>query len=171
MKGTGKIQLTGLFGDIMKESANLAVSYIRANAEKLGIDPDFYSKYDIHIHAPEGSVPKDGPSAGVTMTTALVSALCSRPVRRDIAMTGEISLRGKVLPIGGLKEKTISAYGAGIKTILIPEKNIKDLVEIDAEIRDKITFIPCKTIDDVFKVAFSSEEIIAFIGHYATNRG
>lgn len=171
MKGTGKIQLTGLFGEVMKESANLAVSYIRANAERLGIDEDFYSKYDIHIHALEGAVPKDGPSAGVTMTTALISVLCSRPVRHDIAMTGEISLRGKVLPIGGLKEKTISAYGAGIRTILIPEKNLKDLVDIDPEIREKITFIPCKTIDDVLKVAFSNEEIITFISHYATNRG
>ena len=171
MKGTGKIQLTGLLGEVMKESASLAVSYIRANATELGIDPEFYSNRDIHIHALEGAIPKDGPSAGVTMTTALVSALSSRPVRRDIAMTGEISLLGKVLPIGGLKEKTIAAYTAGVTNILIPEKNLKDLSEIDPAIREKITFIPCKTLSDIFKVAFSSEEIITFIGHYATNRG
>ena len=167
MKGTGKIQLTGLFGDVMKESASIAVSYIRANARALLVDPEFYANCDIHIHAPEGAVPKDGPSAGVTMTTALVSVLSSRPVRRDIAMTGEISLRGNVLPVGGLKEKTIAAYTAGIRTILIPDKNLKDLVEIDPVVRDNVTFIPCKTLEDVFKVAFSNEEIIAFIGHYA----
>jgi ATP-dependent Lon protease len=171
MNGTGKIQLTGLLGDVMKESANLAVSYIRANAIELGVDPDFYSNRDIHIHALEGAIPKDGPSAGVTMATALLSALTSRPVRRDISMTGEISLRGKVLPIGGLKEKTIAAYTAGVTNILIPEKNLKDLVEIDQEIREKITFIPCKTLDDVFKVAFSSEEIITIIRHFTANRG
>ena len=160
MKGTGKIQLTGLLGEVMKESAELSVSYIRENAERLGISPDFYSTSDIHIHAPEGAIPKDGPSAGVTMTTALVSVLTSRPVRRDIAMTGEISLRGKVLPIGGLREKTIAAYSAGVKNILIPEKNLKDLAKIDSAVKDNVTFIPCKTIDDVFKVAFSSEDTI-----------
>ncbi|MBO5374418.1 MAG: endopeptidase La, partial [Clostridia bacterium] len=171
MKGTGKIQLTGLLGDVMKESAEIAISYIRENAERLGINPDFYASSDIHIHALEGAVPKDGPSAGVTMTTALVSVLASRPVRRDIAMTGEISLRGKVLPIGGLKEKTIAAYSAGVTNILIPKDNVKDLEEIDPIVREKVNFIPCKTLDDVFKVAFSNEEeVIAFIGHYATSR-
>lgn len=171
MKGAGKIQLTGLLGDVMKESAEIAISYIRENAERLGINPDFYASSDIHIHALEGAVPKDGPSAGVTMTTALVSVLASRPVRRDIAMTGEISLRGKVLPIGGLKEKTIAAYSAGVTNILIPKDNVKDLEEIDPIVREKVNFIPCKTLDDVFKVAFSNEEeVIAFIGHYATSR-
>ena len=171
MKGTGKLQLTGQLGDVMKESAEIAVSYIRENASTLGIDPDFYSKTDIHIHAPEGAIPKDGPSAGVTMTTALVSVLTSRPVRRDVAMTGEITLRGRVLPIGGLREKTIAAYSAGVTNILIPEKNIKDLEEIDPIVRENVNFIPCKTLNDIFNVAFASEEIITtFIGHYATNR-
>ncbi|MBE6624315.1 MAG: endopeptidase La [Ruminococcaceae bacterium] len=171
MKGTGKIQLTGQLGEVMKESAEIAISYIRENAEKLGIDPDFYSKMDIHIHAPEGAIPKDGPSAGVTMTTALVSILSARPVRRDIAMTGEITLRGKVLPIGGLREKTLAAYSAGVKTILIPEKNIKNLEEIEPIVKENVKFVPCKTLDDIFKVAFAGDEIITtFIGHYATNR-
>lgn len=172
MKGSGKLQLTGQLGDVMKESAEIAISYIRENADRLGIDPDFYSKTDIHIHVPEGAVPKDGPSAGVTMTTALVSILSSRPVRRDIAMTGEITLRGKVLPIGGLREKALAAFSAGVTNILIPEKNIKDLEDIDPTVRDSVKFIPCKTLDDVFEVAFSNGEFIAtFINHYATTRG
>ncbi len=168
MKGTGKVQLTGKLGEVMKESAEIAISFIRENAQKLGIDPDFYSKYDIHIHAPEGAVPKDGPSAGVTMTTALVSVLTSRPVRRDISMTGEITLRGKVLPIGGLKEKTIAAYTAGVKNILIPYANLKNLEEVDSVVKENVTFIPCKTIFDVLDVAFCQDEVIAFIGQYAT---
>ncbi len=167
MKGTGKVKLTGSLGDIMKESAEIAISFIRENAERLGIDPDFYSKYDIHIHAPEGAVPKDGPSAGVTMTTALVSVLTSRPVRRDISMTGEITLRGKVLPIGGLKEKTIAAYTAGVKNILIPYGNMKNLEEIDPIVKENVNFIPCKTVFDVLDVAFCNEEIIAIIHRYA----
>ena len=171
MKGTGKIQLTGSLGDVMKESAEIAVSYIRENAERLGVDPDFYSKTDIHIHAPEGAVPKDGPSAGVTMTTALVSVLSSRPVKRNVAMTGEITLRGKVLPIGGLREKTIAAYSAGVTSIIIPEKNLKDLDEVDPLVRESVTFIPCKTLDDVFDASFSGEDSInAFIGRYSTTR-
>ena len=169
MKGSGKLHLTGKLGDVMKESAEIAISYLRENAEALDIDPDFYSKNDIHIHVPEGAVPKDGPSAGVTMTTALASVLCSRPVRKDIAMTGEITLRGKVLPIGGLREKTIAAYSAGVTNIIIPEKNLKDLDEVDPVVRENVNFIPCRTINDVFNVAFSCEEVItAFIGHYAT---
>ena len=170
MKGDGKIKLTGKLGDVMKESAEIAISFIRENAERLGIDPDFYSKYDIHIHAPEGAVPKDGPSAGVTMTTALVSVLSSRPVRRDISMTGEITLRGKVLPIGGLKEKTIAAHSAGVKNILIPHANLKNLNEIDEVVKENVNFIPCKTIFDVLDVAFCEEEIIAFINQYANTK-
>ncbi|MBQ4510914.1 MAG: endopeptidase La [Clostridia bacterium] len=166
MKGTGKLQLTGKLGEVMRESCEIAVSVIRQNAEKLGIDPDFYSKYDIHIHAPEGAVPKDGPSAGVTVTTALASVLTGRAVRRDVSMTGEITLRGKVLPIGGLKEKTIAAYSAGVKDIIIPKKNMKDIESIDKEIRDSVNFIPCDNIFDVLNNAFCDEEIIAIIRQY-----
>ena len=167
MKGNGKIKLTGSLGDVMKESAEIAISFIRENAERLGIDPDFYSSCDIHIHAPEGAIPKDGPSAGVTMTTALVSALSKRPVRRDISMTGEITLRGKVLPIGGLKEKTIAAYSAGVKNIIIPHGNIKNLEDVDPTVKENVNFIPVKTIFDVLDVAFCDEEVIAIIRSYA----
>ena len=163
MKGTGKLQLTGKLGDVMKESCEIAISFIRENAEKLGISPDFYQTSDIHIHVPEGAVPKDGPSAGVTMVTALVSVLAHRPVRRDISMTGEITLRGKVLAIGGLKEKTLAAYSGGVKNIIIPYDNVKDLDDIDAEVRENVKFIPCKTVFDVLDVAFSDEEVIAII--------
>ena len=153
LEGTGKVELTGKLGDVMKESASAAVSYVRSIAKDYGIPQDFYRTKDIHIHVPEGAVPKDGPSAGVTITTALVSALTGLPVRRDVAMTGEISLRGRVLPIGGLKEKTMAAYSAGVKTVLIPIDNERDLVDIDPLARENMTFVPCKTINDVLKVA------------------
>jgi len=149
MEGTGKIELTGSLGDVMKESAKIAHSLVRTIAGKYGIGADFYKTQDIHIHFPEGAIPKDGPSAGVTMVTAMVSALGGIPVRRDVAMTGEITLRGKVLPIGGLKEKTLAAYRAGIKTVLIPADNMRDLDEIDSEARANLLFIPCKTAEDV----------------------
>lgn len=166
MNGSGKVKLTGQLGDVMKESAEIAISYIRENAVRLGIDPEFHSKNDIHIHVPEGAVPKDGPSAGVTLATALISVLSSRPVRRDVAMTGEITLRGNVLPIGGLKEKTIAGYSAGVSTILIPKKNVKDLEEIDPVVRENVEFIACETIDDVLNASLSStdgEIVTAFI--------
>ena len=153
LEGSGAIELTGSLGDVMKESAKIAISYVRSIAKDYSIPTDFYKTKDIHVHAPEGAVPKDGPSAGVTMTTALVSALTGIPVRRDIAMTGEITLRGKVLAIGGLKEKTMAAYTAGVKTVLIPYDNLKDLNEIDPLAREHLEFIPCKTIDDVLKAA------------------
>ena len=165
MKGNGKLQLTGKLGEVMKESCEIAVSFIRENAVRLGIDPDFYASSDIHIHVPEGAVPKDGPSAGVTITTALVSVLANRPVRRDIAMTGEITLRGKVLPIGGLKEKTLAAYTGGVTNIIIPKKNEKDLEDIDGEVKDNVNFIPCSTIFEVLDVAFADEEVIAIISN------
>lgn len=149
LEGTGKIELTGSLGEVMKESAQIAISYVRSIASEYGIPADFYKTKDIHIHAPEGAVPKDGPSAGVTMVTALVSELAKIPVRRDVAMTGEITLRGKVLPIGGLKEKTMAAYTAGVKTVLIPHGNLKDLKEIDSLARENLQFIPCKTLSDV----------------------
>ncbi len=153
MDGGGKIELTGSLGDVMKESAKIAHSYVRTIAKKYGIPTDFYKDKDIHIHFPEGAIPKDGPSAGVTMVTAIVSALGNIPVKRDLAMTGEITLRGKVLPIGGLKEKTLAAYRCGIKTVLIPEDNMRDLDEIDTEARTNLTFIPCRTADDVLSAA------------------
>ncbi len=149
LNGSGKIELTGSLGDVMKESAKIAHSYVRSIAEKYHIDPDFHKNSDIHIHFPEGAIPKDGPSAGVTMVTAMVSALGNIPVKRDVAMTGEITLRGKVLAIGGLKEKTLAAYRSGIKTVLIPEDNVRDLDEVDSEARTNLKFIPCKTADDV----------------------
>lgn len=149
MKGTGKIEVTGSLGDVMKESSRIAVSYVRSIAEKYKIDPDFYKDKDIHIHAPEGAVPKDGPSAGVTMTTALVSALSGLKVRSDIAMTGEVTLHGKVLPIGGLREKTMAAYKAGIKTVIIPEENKPDLEEVDNVVKDSIGFVYASDLKDV----------------------
>ena len=149
LDGSGKIETTGSLGDVMKESARIAVSYIRSIAKRLDIPGDFYKTKDIHIHFPEGAVPKDGPSAGVTMVTALVSALAERPVRHDIAMTGEISLRGNVLAIGGLKEKTMAAYIAGCRQVLIPADNLKDLDEIDPIVRQSLIFTPCETADDV----------------------
>ena len=153
MDGTGKLELTGNLGDVMKESAHAALSYIRANAQKLGVAPDFYKTKDIHVHFPAGAVPKDGPSAGVTVTTAMVSALTNTPVRRDIAMTGEISIRGRVLPIGGLKEKTMAALRHGISTVIIPEDNRRDLEEIDQTVRKALNFITAKTVDTVLDAA------------------
>ena len=153
LDGTGKIETTGSLGDVMKESAHIAVSYIRSIAKQLNIPSDFYKTKDIHIHFPEGAVPKDGPSAGVTMVTALVSALTERPVRHDIAMTGEVSLRGNVLAIGGLKEKTMAAYMAGCRQVLIPADNMKDLDEIDPLVRENLIFTPCETAHEVLAKA------------------
>ena len=151
--GTGKVELTGSLGDVMKESAMAAVSYIRSHADKYGVDPKFYKEKDIHIHVPEGAVPKDGPSAGVTMATALLSALTQTPVNSYVAMTGEISLTGRVLPIGGLREKTMAAYRMGIKTVVIPKKNVPDLAETDEKVRAAIKFVPAERLDEVFDVA------------------
>ncbi len=159
LEGTGKIELTGSLGEVMKESAHIAISYVRSIAREYNIPTDFYKTKDIHIHAPEGAVPKDGPSAGVTMVTALVSELAGIPVRRDVAMTGEITLHGKVLAIGGLKEKTMAAYNAGIKTVLIPHDNLKDLNNIDPLARENLQFVPCKTLNDVLKNALVVNDI------------
>lgn len=153
LPGTGKIELTGSLGEVMKESAKIAISCARAMAVKQNYDADFYKKYDIHIHAPEGAVPKDGPSAGVTMTTALVSALTGKPVRRDVAMTGEITLRGRVLPIGGLKEKTMAAYRVGVKTVIIPADNEPDLYEVDPVVKEAVEFKPVSRIEQVLDIA------------------
>ena len=153
LPGTGKIELTGSLGDVMKESAKIAISCVRSMAEKLKIDSDFYKKYDIHIHAPEGAVPKDGPSAGITMTTALVSTLTNKPVRGDIAMTGEITLRGRVLPIGGLKEKSMAAYSTGVKNVIMPNDNKSDLFNVDPVVKSAVEFHPVSTIQEVLKIA------------------
>lgn len=155
MDGSGKLELTGNLGDVMKESAHAALSYIRANAEKLGISPDFYKTKDIHVHFPEGAVPKDGPSAGVTVCTAMVSALTGVTVRRDVAMTGEISLRGRVMRIGGLKEKTMAALRHGIRTVIIPRDNERDLEEIDQTVRRQLNFVTAQTVDTVLDTALN----------------
>jgi ATP-dependent Lon protease len=157
MDGKGNIETTGSLGDVMKESAKIAVSYVRTVADKYGIAPDFYKEKDIHIHAPEGATPKDGPSAGVTMTTALVSALSGIPVRHDIAMTGEITLHGKVLPIGGLREKTMAAYKAGMDTVIIPKANKSDLEEVDETVRNGLNFIYAETLTDVLDNALAGK--------------
>jgi len=149
MEGTGKIELTGSLGDVMKESARIAHSYVRTIASKYGISENFYKDKDIHIHFPEGAIPKDGPSAGITMVTAITSALSMMPVKKDVAMTGEISLRGRILPIGGLKEKTLAAYRSGIKTVIIPKDNVKDLDDIDSEAKCNLNFIPCENATEV----------------------
>lgn len=145
--------LTGKLGDVMKESGQAAISFVRANAKKYGIDPDLFKDHDIHIHVPEGATPKDGPSAGVTMVTALVSALSQKFVKREVGMTGEVTLRGRVLPIGGLKEKSISAHRAGLTTIIMPKDNEKDLDEIPQSVKSQMTFIPVSTIDEVLQHA------------------
>ena len=157
LEGNGKIELTGSLGDVMKESAHAAISYIRSRAQELGIPSDFYKTKDIHIHVPEGATPKDGPSAGITMMTALTSALTGRPVHRSVAMTGEITLRGRVLAIGGLREKTMAAYLAGVKSVIIPADNMKDLDELDPEAREALTFIPCRSADEVLAHALAPE--------------
>ena len=153
MDGSGKLELTGNLGDVMKESAHAALSYIRANAQKLGVAADFYKTKDIHVHFPEGAVPKDGPSAGITVATAMVSALTDTPVRRDVAMTGEISLRGRVMRIGGLKEKTMAALRHGISTVIIPEDNLRDLEEIDQMVRKSLNFVAARSIETVLDTA------------------
>ena len=151
--GKGKISLTGKLGDVMKESAQTAMSCVRSKAAELGIDEDFYQKYDIHIHVPEGAVPKDGPSAGITIATALVSALTGKPIRKEVGMTGEITLRGRVLPIGGLKEKTLSAHRAGLTTIILPKDNERDIEDIPESIRNELSFHPVSTFDEVLELA------------------
>ncbi|MGE4283342.1 MAG: endopeptidase La [Clostridia bacterium] len=158
MDGSGKIELTGSLGDVMKESARAAISYIRSRVEDFGINKDFHKKLDLHIHVPEGATPKDGPSAGITMATALVSALSGIPVRKDVAMTGEITLRGRVLPIGGLKEKVLAAYRSGIFTIIVPQDNKKDLEDIPDNVRKKMKFVLAENMDIVLKTALSSKK-------------
>jgi ATP-dependent Lon protease len=151
--GRGKLQLTGTLGDVMKESASAALSYARARANLLGIDREFYRNRDLHVHIPAGGTPKDGPSAGIAIATAIVSALSGIPVRGDVAMTGEITLRGRVLPIGGLKEKAVAAHRNRVAHVLIPDQNVRDLDELPQEVRDAVSFHPVKTMDEVLALA------------------
>jgi len=155
LPGKGEFMLTGQLGDVMKESARAGISYIRSISDQYDIDQEMFQKHDIHIHIPEGAVPKDGPSAGITMATAMLSALTLKPVRADVAMTGEITLRGRVLPIGGLKEKLLAAKTAGIKTVLVPAKNKPDVEEIETEIKDGLELVFVETMADVLPVAFA----------------
>ena len=153
MQGKGDILLTGKLGDVLKESARTAISYIRSNADTFGLDDELFKNTDIHVHVPEGATPKDGPSAGITMATAILSAFTKKPIRRDVAMTGEITLRGRVLPIGGLKEKSLAAYRIGVKDVIIPHDNVKDLEEVPEIVKENVNFIPVDNVGDVFKIA------------------
>jgi len=159
MEGRGNLTLTGQLGDVMKESAQAALSYTRSRAGQLGVESRFYEKYDIHLHLPAGSIPKDGPSAGITMATALISALTKRAAHRDVAMTGEITLRGRVLPIGGVKEKVMAAHRAGIKTFILPKRNLKDLDDVPREVINALRFVPVERMDDVIRVALHAASI------------
>ena len=156
--GSGKLVLTGKLGDVMKESAQAAFSFVRSKAKELKLDKDFHENTDIHIHVPEGAVPKDGPSAGITIATALVSALTGQPIRKEVGMTGEITLRGRVLPIGGLKEKSLSAHRAGLTTIILPKENEKDIEDIPESVREDMEFIPVSHIDEVLSIALVGEK-------------
>jgi len=156
--GKGKLILTGKLGDVMKESAQAAFSFVRSKAKELKLEKDFHETCDVHIHVPEGAVPKDGPSAGITIATALVSALTGQPIRREVGMTGEITLRGRVLPIGGLKEKSLSAHRAGLTTIILPKDNEKDIDDIPESVRNEMTFYPVSHMDEVLKIALAGEK-------------
>jgi ATP-dependent Lon protease len=153
MEGKGDLILTGQLGEVMQESGRAAISYARSHASEFGLEPGFFDKHTIHVHIPAGAIPKDGPSAGITIATALISALTGRKVRKDVAMTGEITLRGKVLPIGGLREKTLAAHRGGIKTFLLPKRNAKDMSELPDVVMSDIELIQVASLDDVLDVA------------------
>ena len=158
MPGKGGLMLTGQLGDVMKESAQAALSFIKSNLSELGLEADVFEDHDLHVHVPAGAIPKDGPSAGVALIAALTSLLWKRCVRPDVAMTGEITLRGLVLPVGGIKEKMLAAHRAGIKRIVLPERNEKDVVDVPEEIRDEMDIVFVKTVSDALKAVFADEE-------------
>jgi ATP-dependent Lon protease len=160
LEGKGNMQITGQVGEVMQESAQAALTYIKSRALLFGIDPEVFERMDIHMHLPENAIPKDGPSAGVTMTVALISALTGRPVHRDVAMTGEVTLRGRVLPIGGLKEKVLAAHRAGMKVAIIPEKNIKDLVDVPRKAQHDLKIVPVTHMDRIIEIALGAEPAI-----------
>ena len=157
MPGKGGLTLTGQLGEVMKESCQAALSYVRSRWDKFGLEKNFYHKIDIHVHVPEGAVPKDGPSAGLAITTAMVSALTKNPFKRDVAMTGEVTLRGRALEIGGVKEKVIAAQTAGVKTIIMPKENKKDLEDIPDNVKNKLTFVFVEHADEVFPIALEKK--------------
>jgi ATP-dependent Lon protease len=160
LEGKGGLQMTGQMGEVMQESGQAALTYIKSRAPALGIDLDVFERMDIHVHMPEGGIPKDGPSAGITMATAIVSALTGRPVFKHVGMTGEITLRGRVLPIGGVREKVLAAHRAGLKTVVLPEKNMKDLIDLPKTARSELKILPVKHMDEVLQIALASRAVI-----------
>jgi ATP-dependent Lon protease len=155
LEGKGNLQITGQIGNVMQESAQAALSYLKSRSRQFEVDPEIYEQVDIHIHIPEGAIPKDGPSAGITMATALVSAFTGREVFHDVGMTGEITLRGRVLPVGGVREKVLAAHRAGIKTVILPKKNLKDLIDIPKRARNELRIVPVEHIDQVLNIALA----------------
>ena len=160
LDGKGNLQMTGQIGEIMQESGQAALTYVKSRAERLQIDWEVFERMDIHVHMPEGAIPKDGPSAGITLATALVSALTGRPVYKEVGMTGEITLRGRVLPIGGVREKVLAAHRAGLKLVLLPEKNVKDLVDVPKKVREELKIIPIQHMDQVLQIAMAPQAVI-----------
>jgi ATP-dependent Lon protease len=160
LDGKGNLQMTGQIGDVMQESGQAALTYVKSRAALLGINFDVFERMDIHVHMPEGAIPKDGPSAGITLATALISAMTGRPVHKEVGMTGEITLRGRVLPIGGLREKVLAAHRAGLKVVLVPEKNMKDLVDVPKKVREDLKIIPLQHMDQVLEIALALEPIL-----------
>ena len=158
MNGNGQLTLTGQLGDVMRESAQIAYSYARSKAEELDVDPELFEKMNVHVHVPAGAIPKDGPSAGITMLMAMASLFTGRPVRGDVGMTGEVTLRGRVLPVGGIKMKVLAGHRAGIKTVILPKRNERDLDELPEDVRSEMTFVPVEQIDEAIKVALPIEE-------------